>query len=389
MSTHISRRSCLIAALISLFVASAAWPLVDVIDRPSISSRRATKALLLTVTRADQRLVAAGERGTVLLSDDNGISWRQAQVPVSVTLTSVRFVDEQNGWATGHSGVLLNTTDGGETWRKRLDGNEVAKIVLDAELAKGAAADPAQLAEAELFVADGPDKPLLDVCFLSEELGYVVGAYGLFLRTDDGGRTWSPWQARLPDLQGRHLTRIAQLNGALYLVGEQGVAYLSTDGGATFKDLKSPYGGTFFGVDALSSNEVLIYGLRGHAFRVGPHELRGHAFRDGRRGLRGKDFSDGLRGKGFRGRLRREEWTRLDSPTPVSFTASVRLASGKTIIASQTGDLLQSAEDDSSLTPVREPIHTLITAMAEAADGSLIVAGRGISRLFLKDGNDK
>lgn len=356
MQKLISRRTCLIAALITMFAVSAAWPLADVIDRPSISSERATKAFLLTVARAGQRLVAAGERGIVLLSDDNGISWRQAQVPVSVTLTSVRFVDEQNGWITGHSGVLLNTTDGGETWSKRLDGFEVAKIVLDAESAKGAAADPALLADAKRLEADGPDKPLLDVCFLSQQLGYVVGAYGLFLRTDDGGRTWSPWQTRLQNLQGRHLTRIAQLNGVLYLVGEQGVAYLSTDGGVTFMDLKSPYRGTFFGVVALSSNDVIIYGLRGNAFRVGRHS---------------------------------EEWTRFSSPTPVSFTASARLTSGETIIASQTGDLLHSAEDGSSLVPFQAPIHTLTAAMAEADDGTLIVAGRGISRIFLNGGEDR
>jgi len=343
------------AALISMLAASAAWPMADVIDRPSVVSERATKALLLTVTRIDHRLVAAGERGIVLLSDDNGVSWRQALVPVSVTLTNVHFVDEQNGWITGHSGVLLNTTDGGETWSKRLDGTEVAKIILDAEKAKGAAADPAQLSDAKQLVADGPDKPLLDVCFLSQQLGYVVGAYGLFLRTDDGGRTWSPWQARLQNLQGRHLTRIAQLNGYLYLVGEQGVAYLSTDGGVTFIDLKSPYRGTFFGVVALSSNDVIVYGLRGNAFRVGRHG---------------------------------EEWTTFSSPTPVSFTASVRLASNETIVASQTGDLFLGAESSSSLVPIQIPVHTLTAAMSEADDGTLIVAGRGISRLFLNGGGD-
>jgi hypothetical protein len=68
---------------------------------------------------------------------------------------------------------------------------------------------------------------------------------------------------------------------------------------------------------------------------------------------------------------------------PVTFAASVRLASGETIIASQTGDLLHSADRGTTLVPVKAPIHTLTTAIAEASDGTLIVAGRGISRLFL------
>jgi len=343
-------RMRLVVMLISAFACGTAWAMADVIERPGILSARAAQSLLLAVSRAGHRLVAVGERGIVLLSDDNGKSWRQARVPVSLTLTSVHFSDERDGWATGHSGVLLHTTDGGETWSKTLDGFQIAKIVLAAELAKGAAAEPGQLADAQRLVADGPDKPLLDVWFLSPQQGFVAGAYGLFLRTDDGGKTWSPWQTRLQNLQGRHLTRIASINGELFLIGEQGAAYLSADDGNTFKELKSPYRGTFFGVVALSADDVVIYGLRGNAFRVGRHGT---------------------------------EWTKLVTPTPVTYSASVRLASGETIIASQTGDLLRSVDGGASLAPGEVSIHTLTAAITEAADGTLVVAGRGISRLFL------
>jgi photosystem II stability/assembly factor-like uncharacterized protein len=342
-------RACHVAALISALACGAAWGLPDVLDRPSIASERAAHSLLLAVARAGHRLVAAGERGIVVLSDDDGKSWRQARVPVSLTLTSVDFVSEREGWATGHAGVLLHTADGGESWSKRLDGTAVAKIVLDAQLAKGATADPGQLAEAQRLVADGPDKPLLHVCFTSQQTGFVGGAYGLFLRTDDGGKTWSPWQERLANLRGRHLTHIASVSSGLYVVGEQGVAYFSADGGTTFKELKSPYRGTFFGVAALTDDDVVIYGLRGNAFRVGHQGA---------------------------------QWTKLTTPTPVSYSASTRLASGETIVASQTGDLLRSAEGGNQLVPLHVPTRTLTAAVAEAADGALIIAGRGITRLF-------
>ncbi len=336
--------------LITALICSAALALPEVIDRPSMARARAAQSLLLSVTRAGNRLVAAGERGIVLLSDDNGKSWRQARVPVSVTLTSVRFVDAREGWATGHGGVLLQTDDGGETWSKRFDGVELARLVLQAETAKGATADPVQLADAQRLVAEGPDKPLLDVCFLTPRLGFVAGAYGLFLRTDDGGKTWAPWQARLPNLQGRHLTQMAAAEGAFYVVGEQGRAYLSTDGGNGFLELKSPYRGTFFGVAALADGAALIYGLRGKVFRVA---------------ARGSD------------------WTKLATPGSVSYAAAVRLASGDLLVASQTGELLRSADGGASLVPVELPIHTLTAALAQAADGALIVAGRGLSRLSL------
>jgi photosystem II stability/assembly factor-like uncharacterized protein len=339
----------LAAVLAAALAGGATWAFTDVVARPSIQSERAAQSLLLAVTRAGSRLVAVGERGIALLSDDNGKSWRQARVPVSVTLTGVRFVGAKLGWATGHSGVLLSSSDGGETWSKRLDGTALAKIVLDAELAKGAAAEPAQLAEAQRLVADGPDKPLLDVCFVSPELGFIVGAYGLFLRTADGGKTWEPWQSRLPNLQGRHLTRIAPVNGDLYIVGEQGRAYLSTDGGTTFHELGSPYRGTFFGIAALPGNAVAIFGLRGNVFRVANHGTA---------------------------------WTRLVTPTPATYSASAQLASGEALIASQTGDLLRSVDGGASLVPVETTLHTLASAVAEAPDGALIIAGRGMTRLL-------
>lgn len=178
----------LVAALACALLSGAAWPLEDVVNRPAVMSDRATQGLLLSVARAGTRLVAAGERGIVLVSDDNGKSWHQAHVPVSVTLTSVRFADERMGWITGHSGILLHTEDGGATWSKVFDGSLVAKIVLDAELAKGATAATDRLAEAKRLVDDGPDKPLLDVCFVSPRVGFVAGAYGLLLRTEDGGK---------------------------------------------------------------------------------------------------------------------------------------------------------------------------------------------------------
>jgi len=340
-----------VAALMTL-ACSAAWGLTDVIDRPGVMSARAEQSLLLAVARAGHRLVAAGERGIVLLSDDHGASWRQVQAPVSVTLTSIHFVTERDGWITGHGGVLLRTTDGGETWSKRFDGIEVAKIILDAEVAKGSAADPSQLADAQRLVAEGPDKPFLDVWFASPQRGFVVGAYGLFLHTDDGGKTWLPWQTRLHSLRGRHLTSITGIDGELYIVGEQGTAYLSADGGNTFKELKSPYRGTYFGVVARPNGEVIIYGLRGNSFRVRRHG---------------------------------EEWTKVVTPTAVTYSASTRLASGETIIASQTGDLLRSASDGLSLVPHSPPVHRLTAAIAEAADGTLVVAGRGLSRLLLND----
>jgi photosystem II stability/assembly factor-like uncharacterized protein len=88
------------------------------------------KALMLHAARAGKRLVAVGEYGIVIVSDDSGQSWRQAgSVPTRTTLTSVYFVDERQGWAVGHGGVVLASEDGGDTWVRQAGKTDGADIL--------------------------------------------------------------------------------------------------------------------------------------------------------------------------------------------------------------------------------------------------------------------
>ena len=109
-----------IAGMISLF--ALCWHVQPVYAEsdpllvPAITSAKASQAMLLSVTQAGARLVAVGEHGIIVYSDNQGKSWTQAAVPVSVTLTAVFFPDPQVGWAVGHDGVVLRSQDGGKTW---------------------------------------------------------------------------------------------------------------------------------------------------------------------------------------------------------------------------------------------------------------------------------
>ncbi|MCK9506152.1 MAG: YCF48-related protein [Porticoccaceae bacterium] len=148
----------------------------DVLDMPAMETRQAQNSLQLGISRAGERLVSVGVRGIVLLSDDEGRSWRQARhVPVSVTLADVEFVSPEHGWAIGHSGVLLFSSDGGETWERRMDGSQAAEIVLQAareQLAMGVEGAQRAVRNAEFLVEDGPDKPFLNIAFADQQSGY-------------------------------------------------------------------------------------------------------------------------------------------------------------------------------------------------------------------------
>jgi photosystem II stability/assembly factor-like uncharacterized protein len=192
------------AVLLSVGLCASALSMaqdVNLLEQPAITSVMATRSVMLSVANAGSRLVAVGERGFIILSDDNGLTWKQVSSPVSLTLVKVRFVDDCEGWAVGHAGVVLHSADGGQSWSRQLDGVEGAQLELEDARQQAARADhevnaEERLAQAQQLVDDGPDMPLLDVLFFNARDGIVVGAYGLAFATRDGGTTWQSMRGR-------------------------------------------------------------------------------------------------------------------------------------------------------------------------------------------------
>lgn len=193
----------------------------------------AAKSLLLDITRAGERLVAVGDRGHVLISADEGITWQQSITPTRAMLTCVSFADAGHGWAAGHDGVIIATKDGGKTWTRQDGGKDL-------------------------------DTVFLDILFIDAQRGFVVGAYGKFLETVDGGKTWT---ARKISEEDVHFNRIAHDGAAaLYLAGEQGTVLISRDLGQTWQRSPLDYEGSLFGVRPLTGGLLVAYGLRGRIF---------------------------------------------------------------------------------------------------------------------------
>ena len=324
-------------------LAATAASFRDVLDVASRTSPLAARSLLCGLARAGKRLVAVGQRGHILTSDDTGRTWQQAEVPVSSDLLAVHFPTAEAGWAVGHDGVVLHSADAGRTWQRQLDGRALGDL-LTAAYSQGS--DAKWFAEAKRFAAQGAENPLLDVCFQDARNGYVVGAFGLVLRTADGGRTWTPLLHAADNPKGLHLYAVRRIGDAVYIAGEQGTL-LKWDG-SRFAALASPYAGTLFG---LVGNEraVLAHGLRGNVVRS----------------------TDGGR-----------SWAAVPTGVGVGLTASAVDALGRFVIVSHAGHVLVSSDDGASF--VARPLERTVPAAAVVGGdaGMLVVAGpRGVQVL--------
>ncbi len=302
MTTGVQRRAVLCAAAAAAALPAAAFAAAEVaaIDRPALTARQPQRSVLLAAALAGSTVVAVGERGIVLLSGDASKTWRQAPVPVSVTLTGVRFADERTGYAVGHGGVVIATTDGGATWTRHTDGRALAQVVLAQARASG---DAAAVRSAERLVAEGADKPLTDLLVAPNRL-VVTGSYGLTFESADGGQSWQSWADRLDNPKGAHLYALRARGDTLLLAGEQGLVLLSTDAGRSFKSLETPYKGSFFTAELPADGTLFVAGLRGNAWSS-PDQGR--------------------------------TWSQLRTPMPTTFTGSALAADGGVVLANQAG----------------------------------------------------
>lgn len=314
-------------------------PLPAVISATAQSTRLIQSSVLLSITSTGARLVAVGERGHILLSDDGGENWRQARVPTEVTLTGVRFASATTGWAIGHSGVILHTRDGGETWIRQLDGAQAARLALDS--AEAVAIDP-RIKMARRWVDDGADKPFLALLALSETKVMAFGAFGLAMLSEDGGKTWLAVDDRLENPRYNHVNAAISQDGRIILAGEQGLLLASEDGGRRFHAIPSPYEGSLFEAILAPGGDILVAGLRGHAYRSG----------DG-----GKT------------------WSACPRPIEETIMSGIVLADGRYVLATVGGHLMVGNSACTTLMPVDVPGGGPLAGLALIKDGTLALAG--------------
>ena len=336
-------------------------------DRPAVKTSHATEALLLGVARAGSRIVAVGEYGDVVLSDDDGKTWHQAKsVPTQVTLTAVCFVDDKTGWAVGHDTVILYTADAGETWTKQFGGGQ-------------------------------SDNALLTVAFWDANHGIAMGAFNFTAETKDGGKTWverktlnpiqtkpgaapaaagapgaapaaaspapahaaagsaadegsgaeskDPYAAATGDENHLNAAFLAP-DGAMYVAAEAGAIFRSFDKGATWDKILSGYNGSFWGGLVAKDGTIYVTGMHGNIW---------HSTDKG------------------------ATWTKLDTAgADQSVAMGLQLKDGKFVFVGLGGQVLYSDDGKKFTLTYREDRKGLNAVLEDGANRLLIFGETGV-----------
>lgn len=160
-----------------------------------------TKSTLQDVSAWDShRAVAVGNDGVVLVTSDGGDTWRQVDAPRSAVankLVRVRVDGTADAWAVGEMGAVLHSTDSGVSWTRRALEQDAAwndvhvqdgKVWLAGEF--GRIAYSADGGAHWNQVASPVNASLMAIVFRDPLHGIAVGVEGIVLATRDGGMHW-------------------------------------------------------------------------------------------------------------------------------------------------------------------------------------------------------
>ena len=325
----------------ALLLASPAWAEEEKVDRtlvpyPSEMMPKAASSTLLDITHTGERFIVVGDRGHILVSDD-GENWSQVEVPVRAMINRLRMKDANTGWAVGHDGTVLKTSDGGLSW--------------------------------DLLHFDGEwGKPFYDVLFIDDNTGLAVGSNGRMIRTTDGGDSWEDAENPVLDL-GLHLNVILQLgDGNLFMAGERSLLARSTDGGENWELLTSPYSGSWFNAFTYGDTGIVAFGLRGNTYATADVNA-----------LTAENIDEwdeyGVETQTDPTMLAEMGWTYFENPVIQSLFGGTKYDGENIVLVGVNGTIVKASISEGKFTPVTSD-HDAPLSSAVLVDNKLYVVGR-------------
>jgi photosystem II stability/assembly factor-like uncharacterized protein len=182
---------------------------------------------------------AVGDYGVMLFSTDGGESWTQKLSPNQLALRNIHFFDDSSAIAAGFRGSCFLTTDRGESWASVVLPGEITypgmSVVGNTVWLSGE--DGAMLKSVNRGITwkkldSGTDVMLDGISFADERHGWASSVQRKLLRSTDGGDSWHEQQidAFLP------VTTVhARSAQECWVAGYHGLIMRTTDGGSTWQ----------------------------------------------------------------------------------------------------------------------------------------------------------
>lgn len=230
---------------------------------------------------------AAGDGGTVITTDDGGITWAKQLTAMTDDINDIYFRNKDDGFLLAGNGVW-QTANGGATWREtsnfaarefnglpelyslRFVNKKRGWIV--GSISRGQAVTDSLVLTTDNGGATWlrqkvPTRTeLIDLAFDDERRGWIVGADGVILYTEDGGISWtlqrSNTKATLYNVEFRN-------ERAGWAVGERGTILRTSDGGVTWFAISSPVKTTLLSVRFVNNDDGYAVGRGGTVIRTG------------------------------------------------------------------------------------------------------------------------
>ena len=146
-----------------------------------------------------------------------------------IELQSILRIDEQTILAAGY-GIILRSVNNGLAWN----------------------------------ISDGQGDFFTDLCFIDEQIGFVLGQNGLILKTTDAGISWSQSNGLGDFAQSSRLRDMAYIrDNELWAVGKEGKILISKNQGDSWEEFRLDTENDLLSINA-QSDKILITGEEGY-----------------------------------------------------------------------------------------------------------------------------